>query len=253
MGTFRLFKSTIFRDLKVNNVPIICDGEKGNYHSKLIFDSLGVKKKYDSFPKELDKTVFNKVELWYNFGIYQMMKIFINQRPNFSSDRPVDINFYGTTKYGRHSQAITDHRKGCMEQIKKLKRCKIDIKETRAAGKRRYATSLLNSKIGISPWGLGEKCYRDFEAIYSGCILIKPDTSFVLDWMDTYNLKNKLYVPCATNFSDLQEKVDYVKQNWKQLTDFRIEASKKLLTYWNGETIANHIAGVFKRCQKRIK
>jgi hypothetical protein len=97
----------------------------------------------------------------------------------------------------------------CVDQIQKLKNCSISCFSDRVSGKTRYVNCLFASKVGISPWGLGEKCYRDFEAMYCGCILIKPDTSFVRTYPDIY-LNNKTYIPCKIDFSDLQEKVDYI-------------------------------------------
>lgn len=35
------------------------------------------------------------------------------------------------------------------------------------------------AKIIVSPWGYGEICYRDFEALLDDCVLVKPRTDFV--------------------------------------------------------------------------
>lgn len=245
-------KSTNFRDLNINNSSFATTTEKGNYHSRLIFESFNKKREYSNTSKFFTKKDFSKIELWYNFNIYEMMKLFIKKPVDYCAPRKIDINFYGTTTYGPNSNAITLHRKKCMGKIKSLKNCVIDIKQSREI-KSKYIDALRKSKIGISPWGLGEKCYRDFEAIYAGCVLLKPDTSFVIDWMDSYNLKNKLYIPCKLDFSDLQEKVDWIKDNWVELIEHRKFAYNKCLSYWDEKKIANHIYGVIKRCVGRIK
>lgn len=245
-------KSTSFRDINLNNYPFIIDGEKGNYHSRLIFEAFKEKHIFSEQTTIISKKNLEKVELWYNFAIYKMMKRFIDTSDDFTKTRPVDISFIGTTKYGRSSRAITIHRKECVKQMKRLKKCDVDCMGSRIAGKNRYRDHMIQSKIGISPWGLGEKCYRDFEALYAGCILMKPDTSFVTDWMDSYNLGKKWYTPCEITFSDLQEKVQHVKNNWKKTLDHRLRIREQLLSYWNEELIAKHVAGVFHRCQKRI-
>ena len=36
-----------------------------------------------------------------------------------------------------------------------------------------------HSRICISPFGYGEICWRDFEAILCGCLVVKPDMSHV--------------------------------------------------------------------------
>ena len=40
-----------------------------------------------------------------------------------------------------------------------------------------YYREMCGSRICVSPFGYGEICWRDFEAILCGCLLIKPDMS----------------------------------------------------------------------------
>jgi len=248
-----ILKSTIYRDLNIENTPYMVDHEnypdrdfKNNYHTKLIFDSFNKDYIYLTPQPALDDSELKKVKLWYNFCSYEMMHKFMNHKKSTSNKRKVDISFYGTTTYGPRSLAITTHRQRCIKKLKKING-NVDQYSGRKP-KDQYISSLINSKIGISPWGLGEKCYRDFEAIFSGSILVKPDTSFVLDWMDTYNLKNKLYIPCEIDFSDLQEKVDYIKTNWIELDEFRLNAFKYCKTFSEDEKIALHIISVLNKC-----
>ena len=52
---------------------------------------------------------------------------------------------------------------------------------------RKYYDSLANSKYALSPYGWGEICIRDFEAVLSGCTLVKPDMSHLETWPDIYS------------------------------------------------------------------
>jgi len=70
--------------------------------------------------------------------------------------------------------------------------------------KRQYIKELKNSKTCVSPFGFGEVCYRDFEAISSGCLLIKPDMDHLETWPDVF-LKNETYIPVKWDMSDLEE------------------------------------------------
>jgi len=255
-----VLKSTIFRDLILdnsefnvtNNYPE-CDF-KNNYHSRVIAESLGRNYKYTNPPDLIPEESFKKVELWYNFASYQMMDLYIHEKDVLNRKRPYDIGFMGTTKYSASSELITAHRTKCMDTINSLKNVNNEIFPHRVKGKENYLNNILNSKIGISPWGLGEKCYRDFEVIYGGGLLVKPDTSFVLDWIDTYDPKNKYYIPCATDFSDLQEIVDKVKSSWDSYLEFRESARNRLIDRcWKPKHIAKHIHDVFHRCSERIQ
>jgi spore maturation protein CgeB len=67
---------------------------------------------------------------------------------------------------------------------------------------------MIRSKICISPFGYGEICWRDFEAILCGCLLIKPDMSHVETNPDIF-MAGQTYVPVKWDFSDLEEKCAY--------------------------------------------
>jgi len=254
-----ILKSTIYRDLELDNSKFVIEEDeypdktfKNNYHSKMIYDSLNIPCTYHHPGSVISKENFNKVELWYNFGSYEMMLPYVqNVEKSLNDSRPLDIGFIGTTQYGSHSDPITKHRKQCINIMKNIQ-CQKEIIDHRISGKNNYYDNIWNSKIGISPWGLGEKCYRDFEVIYGGGILVKPDTSHVLDWTDTYNLENKYYVPCKTDFSDLDNIVSNIKNNWKKYKGFRKSARDRLIKQcFDSERLANHIAGVFNRCISR--
>ena len=114
-----------------------------------------------------------------------------------------------------------------------------------------YISELLNTKIVVSPWGHGEACYRDFEALFCGCILLKPDSSFVKCWPDIYD-NDKTYIPCKADFSDLQEKVSWIKSNWIKLTEFRERNLNLVLDARKPENFAKHMSRVFNECFKRL-
>ncbi|MBE2179498.1 MAG: glycosyltransferase family 1 protein [Chthoniobacterales bacterium] len=69
-----------------------------------------------------------------------------------------------------------------------------------------YAEEMLTSKICVSPFGYGEICWRDFEAVAYGCLLIKPDMGHVESRPDIFQ-PFKTYIPVAWDFSDLEQKL----------------------------------------------
>ena len=247
-------KSTIFRDWRDNNRTLY----QGKRHCYFIAKQYGFEKQNPDLLMEHPIPILEehipKIELWYNFAVYKMMNYFTKIDMNYKATRGIDINFFGTTRYGHHSSMITYHRRACIDAMRNLKNCNVSMSGSRIAGKKNYVKGLISCKVGVSPWGLGTKCYRDFEAIYAGCILLKPECSFVLDWIDTYNPKNDWYLPCKLDWSDLQEKVDWVKYNWNNLLEKRRERRDRLLAKCNNdEILATHIHNVIKKCSKRIK
>jgi hypothetical protein len=71
-----------------------------------------------------------------------------------------------------------------------------------------YFKELFDSKLCFSPFGYGEVCWRDFEAIFTGSLLLKPDMSH-LDCYPEVFLPFETYVPLAWDLSDFDEKVGY--------------------------------------------
>lgn len=67
-----------------------------------------------------------------------------------------------------------------------------------------FLTELRHSKVCFSPFGYGEVCWRDFEAVMSGAVLLKPDMGHIETDPDIF-LPWETYVPLAWDLSDLPE------------------------------------------------
>jgi hypothetical protein len=65
-----------------------------------------------------------------------------------------------------------------------------------------YNDEIDRSKLVVSPFGWGEVCYRDFEAIRSGAILVKPDMGHLETWPDVY-LPEETYLPFSWHCRDV--------------------------------------------------
>jgi hypothetical protein len=67
-----------------------------------------------------------------------------------------------------------------------------------------YYAEMLRSRICVSPFGYGEICWRDYEAVLCGCLLVKPDMSHLRTEPDIF-VPGETYVPVKWDFSDLAE------------------------------------------------
>ncbi|RDC71212.1 glycosyltransferase family 1 protein [Rhodovulum sp. 12E13] len=68
----------------------------------------------------------------------------------------------------------------------------------------RFMAELRASKMCFSPFGFGELCWRDIEAILAGAVLLKPDMSHLDTAPDLYR-DGETYVALKWDFSDLAE------------------------------------------------
>lgn len=75
--------------------------------------------------------------------------------------------------------------------------------------RKQYFAELGHSKLVFSPFGYGEICWRDFEAVAMGAVLIKPDMGHIEANPNIY-IANETYVPVKWDFSDLASKVRWL-------------------------------------------
>jgi len=82
-----------------------------------------------------------------------------------------------------------------------------------------------------------------------GSIVIKPDISFV-DTNPNWYEPNKTYIPCRNDFVDLEEKIDYVLDNFKELQQTMIPyARKRYEELYTLENTAINTYNIFKQLQ----
>ena len=144
----------------------------------------------------------------------------------------------------------TEHRKGLWDILKDYEdRYKI---LTGRLPKQEYLRELWQSKLALSPFGQGEICYRDFELMQFGTLMVKPDMSGIDTFPNPY-IENETYVPVNPDWSDIMETIEKVLDNYENYQyiskRFR-EEFKKIYTidnmclYWyeifnNLDTITN--------------
>ena len=79
---------------------------------------------------------------------------------------------------------------------------------TGQASQAEYNRELKRSKITVSPFGWGELCLRDFEAVRAGSLLLKPDMSHIETWPDVF-VPGETCIFFGWDADDLVEKAHY--------------------------------------------
>lgn len=100
-------------------------------------------------------------------------------------------------------QKMREHALLACEQFKPT-----SIVTSASVSKEKYMRELKSARICFSPFGYGEVCWRDYEAIMCGALLIKPDMSHIETNPNIF-IPFEAYIPVAWDFSDLAEKVNY--------------------------------------------
>lgn len=130
--------------------------------------------------------------------------------------RTFDLSFRGTIHRERGLQdGISDQRNFILALFARLQ---LQIASGRNVSKARYWKELRNSRIGLSPFGWGEICYRDFETFISGALLVKPQMGHLETFPDIY-MENETYVPVSWDLLDLEAKLDHIITYYRSYQD----------------------------------
>jgi len=106
-----------------------------------------------------------------------------------------------------------------------------------SVSQRRFNHEVANSRITLSPFGWGELCLRDFEAVRSGSLLLKPDMAHLETWPDIF-VPSETYAPFDWEGRSLVERARY----W--LAD---EAARSRVARQAYESYCDQLAGLDAR------
>ena len=108
----------------------------------------------------------------------------------------------------------------------------------------RFYRELAASKVCFSPFGYGEVCWRDYEAIFSGALLLKPR-------MDHVRLAPQIFVPGETyvsiewDCSDYEEQVRAILADDKRRREICANAFEVVRRYIRSDVALDDLAPVF--------
>lgn len=158
--------------------------------------------------------VEQKLFVGWNFGTDRLRRKQLRQRMYDNTDRPIDLHcricapnsrdMWYTHMRGRAydaAQALANGPLGTGRILVETKRLALS----------RYLDEITHSKLCFSPFGYGEVCWRDFESILAGAVLVKPEMSHLLTHPNIY-VPHETYVPVRWDFADLESQCErYLK------------------------------------------
>lgn len=108
-----------------------------------------------------------------------------------------------------------------------------------------YYREMQRSRICVSPFGYGELCWRDFEAILCGCLLVKPDVGHLETEPDVF-VPLETYVPVRWDFADLEEVLRHYLAHPEERERICRRAHAALLAYEHGGGFVRTFARVLR-------
>jgi len=95
-----------------------------------------------------------------------------------------------------------------------------------------YYKELMESRICVSPFGFGELCWRDFEAVLCRSMLIKPDMSHIETSPNIFH-PHITYIPVKWDLSDLEEVCAYYLDHEEKRREIAENAYSVLDNYYS--------------------
>jgi hypothetical protein len=226
-------KKQLFKDVETYTESV-----RENQYMSWLPDQIGEVPKYRG--KTVAKSDVKKLRLGWNIGMsdYRYFPEFVyrlrlgtsNYFPQhyrmlrtmapLGGGRPYIFSYRGSLK-GNKRYAFS--RRALLNELEQSKgRLAGDYILGGKTSKNEYLNELRSSKVGISPFGWGEICYRDFEIIQNGALLVKPSVEHLQTWPDLF-VSGETYVPIDWEYASLVETLNYIEKN---LDEFRPVAKR---------------------------
>lgn len=194
-------------------------------------------------PKPITVEDYKKLRLGFSFVAYPHYDALREIDPARWEHKTIDVFFAGTTYYGLEVPWLNWHRQQAVKEIE-ASGLKYVCAANRAYNFHEYYEVMRTSRFVVSPWGLGEPCYRDFEAILCGCMVIKPDTTYIKTVPgEFYRMPQFSRGVCRPDFSDLEEAIGRAQEI--SLAD-KATWAQWLLDQNSSEANAKRLAKIFR-------
>jgi hypothetical protein len=194
----RYVKKTVFVNYDQYRAPYFGDTNLMDYYGNLYpcdhqFHQYQI-------PKSVDKKLMTGVGF---ISSPYLHSLFSRSSLPEEGDRPIDVNARFATRGSGWYLAM---RSEALNAALSLSPEYLVVSGSISRAK--YLIELGSSKLTFSPFGYGEICWRDYEAIALGSLLIKPDMGHLKVNPDIF-VPYETYIPVAWDFSDFEEKVVY--------------------------------------------
>jgi RNAse (barnase) inhibitor barstar len=197
------------------------------------------------------KQHWHKVVVGWNIGSEERLdKEFSKQNYRaFQTDqRPIDIHCSVATSNHPFREWHSYHRNLGLSELNRMASGLRVIARSSKISWDDYWSELRNSKITVGPFGWGEICPRDFDAVICGSLLIKPSVEH-LDTLPDIFVSGKTYVPVKWDFSDLKEKCDYFIRNHAERNSIVKNAERQYAKYFQEKVFVRKIGEILDRLE----
>jgi hypothetical protein len=223
----------------------------GFIYSDFVQDRFGFDLAGWQFGSTPDPTHIHKLVSGWNLGVcYRNRKLLkmTSLYPMPWSLRPIAINRrVGNINRAGKQEWYQFSRGKLLDEIEPLEGNRRMTGTGRSSAKR-YFAELGLSKITLSPFGWGEVCFRDYEAIVCGSLLVKPDMSHLETSPNIY-IPGETYVPIPWDFAGAAEVCEKYLKDPKESRRIIRNGREALREYFDRGGFVRDIERVLKDVQ----
>jgi len=143
----------------------------------------------------------------------------------------------------RNDLFYTKHREGAWNTLNEIKN-KYDIRTAKLPFEE-YIKVLYQSKLSLSPFGMGEVCFRDFECMQFGTMIVKPNMNKVRTKPNIY-VEDETYISVDLDWLNLKEKIEKVLGNFNNYSYIINNFRDKFKKEYTLENLCLHWHNIFK-------
>ena len=236
----QLLKNTIDYCRDIYGTRTFCE----YYHQLLKVEDKTITSRY--YPHTEEKYL-SKLRVAWNVGIGDLFAVSVTVPKFLSPDSPreLDVQYRGSG-YSPLAGYPRSRSKELMTEMMKETVIKIsDI--TKRVPKDEFIKEGQNSKSILSPFGWGEICGRDFEALVYGACMIKQSMDHCITYPNVYQ-PEVTYVPLKWDFSDFKEKLSNSgSYDYKKIAKRGQDFYKYYFTKEGQKDFAKHIINELER------
>lgn len=192
----------------------------------------------------IPEDLLGKIQLGWNIGLdRKIMDLYEQVRDTpINHDRPYDVAFRGSVKPETFSYHLRHPVQAELEPL--ASRFKLLIGSSRVT-QEEYYQELKSSRICVSPFGFGELCWRDFEAVLCGTLLIKPDMSHLSTSPNIF-VAGETYASVRWDFADLAKVCVFYLENEAERRRLVENAYKALTEYYETGALVQAVDRLFQ-------
>jgi hypothetical protein len=116
-------------------------------------------------------------------------------------------------------------------------------------GRNRYLLEVACSRIVFSPFGWGEVCSRDFDAVALGALLVKPTMDHIETNINIY-IPYETYIPLKWDLSDMDEKCRWALAHPEESSRIAFNASRALRDYFSRHGFIEDFCRILKQLER---